>query len=212
MKISFIVFLCIAILTSTAVLALPHLSRRKSNEYDVSSDTSSKDNKPISSHEDSKPASDTKSSKESKPSSSHEDSKPASTQKKSDPTPKLTPSSSQGKESHHDSPFKITSPESGKCYHQTSDVTISWTTSITNEKVKVRILSYDNPSFSLGTDSKNVVDASVGKLTIKIKDWPVGSYLAMVALVKDLEKYGTSGRFYVCNSTMLPPIEPDDSE
>ncbi|CAG8521017.1 12470_t:CDS:2, partial [Racocetra fulgida] len=97
------------------------------------------------------------------------DSKPSSTSKKSNPTPKLTPSSSQGKEFHHDSPFNITSPKSDQCFHQTSDVTISWTTSITN-----------------------------------------GSYLAMVVLVNNAESYGASGRFYVCNSTMIPPKEDDD--
>ncbi|CAG8653556.1 10045_t:CDS:2 [Dentiscutata erythropus] len=114
----------------------------------------------------------------------------------------FTPSTSQGEAWHPASQINVTAPTLNQCFKQNSDITVTWTTSLTTDKVLVKILSYSNPSFSLGLDPNNVVAASAGQFTIKTtSDWPIGSYMAMVQLVSDEEVYGTSGGFQICNTT-----------
>ncbi|RIB10949.1 hypothetical protein C2G38_146077 [Gigaspora rosea] len=112
-----------------------------------------------------------------------------------------TPSSSQGAAWHPEVAFNVTSPTADQCFQPTSDITVRWTSIYTDDKVHIKILSYDDPSFSLGLDPKNEAAASAGTFTIKAINWPTGSYMAMVELESDPEQHGTTGRFYICNQT-----------
>ncbi|CAG8525220.1 12863_t:CDS:2 [Dentiscutata heterogama] len=128
------------------------------------------------------------------------------------PKPSLTPSTSQGEASQPESQINVTAPTLNQCFKPNSDITVRWTTSLTDDKLLIKILSYDNPSFSLGLDHNNVVAASAGQFTIKTTaDWPIGSYTAMVQLESNEEVYGASERFNICNSTTQSTKKTSDS-
>ncbi|CAG8695973.1 5258_t:CDS:2 [Gigaspora margarita] len=173
MKISFIVLLCIVFFATTFVLAFP---TPQSGGKDSSSGGKGS-------------------------SSGGKGSSSGGKDGSQNTPPPITPSSSQGKVWHPEVKFNVTSPKTGQCFQPTSDITVRWTSTYTDEKVLIKILYYDDPSFSLGLDPKNEATASAGTFTIKAVNWPNGSYMAMVELESDSEQFGSSGRFRICDKT-----------
>ncbi|CAG8616501.1 3896_t:CDS:2, partial [Scutellospora calospora] len=189
MKLLYII-LCIVLLSSTVVWAYP---AAQENLPAKSSDDKKSDEKPIEKSDDKKSGeksddkkSDEKSVEKSddKKSGEKSDDKKSgekSDDKKSNEKPvETTASSSQGKNKEQHSGIKITSPKKDQCFQTDSELKITWTSSL-SEKVRVKVLYYNNPIFKTENEP-NIVDASAGGIAIKTTGWPAGSYVAVIAL------------------------------
>ncbi|KAF0477865.1 hypothetical protein F8M41_024175 [Gigaspora margarita] len=202
MKISFIVLLCIVFFATTFVLAFPTPQIGDKGSSSGGKDSSSGGKGSSSGGGGSSSGGDGSSSGGGGSSSGGDGSSSGGGGDGSqNAPPPITPSSSQGKVWHPEVKFNVTSPKAGQCFQPTSDITVRWTSTYTDEKVLIKILYYDDPSFSLGLDPKNEATASAGTFTIKAVNWPNGSYMAMVELESDAEQYGSSARFRICDKT-----------